>query len=281
MHSVLRRLLGEAIDYAGVFPPAQLGLAEAVDNYRAYRNGPEYWLVGRLVVRSRELEELSELIEEGDEFSLAVIAQPGNWSEGREFDAKTMSEFQDRFGDDIPIENYEVRLPPGGFNNVVKDLQGFSEADVYVELPWDSAIADTLAAIAETEWLNAKARTGGETVPSASRLAEFLLETLNLQIPFKLTAGLHEPIAHKGAHGFLNVLGGCAVAFGTELSKSELERILMIEDPRAFAVEDSGLAVGEWSADIAALEETRDYFMGFGSCSIEEPLAGLARAGLA
>ena len=46
----LRALLTGVIDYAGLFPPAALPMADAVRNYDAYRNGEHAWMLGRFVV---------------------------------------------------------------------------------------------------------------------------------------------------------------------------------------------------------------------------------------
>jgi hypothetical protein len=68
MHDALRELLRRLIDYAGVYPPASLELPEAVANYRAYRSGPHAWMLGRFVIPSARVAEVSE------EFPLSVIA---------------------------------------------------------------------------------------------------------------------------------------------------------------------------------------------------------------
>ena len=55
--SALRSLLAGAIDYAGLFPPAALPMAAAVDNFDEYRVGDASWMLGRLVVPVPRLEE--------------------------------------------------------------------------------------------------------------------------------------------------------------------------------------------------------------------------------
>ena len=57
--SAIRALLSDLIDYAGMFPPAGLEMAEAVRNYDAYRRGEYGWALGRLVVPATRLDELS------------------------------------------------------------------------------------------------------------------------------------------------------------------------------------------------------------------------------
>ena len=46
-----RALLAEIIDYAGLFPPSQISMAEAVTNYAAYKNSNYKWMLGRFIVR--------------------------------------------------------------------------------------------------------------------------------------------------------------------------------------------------------------------------------------
>jgi hypothetical protein len=58
----VRRLLEAAIDYAGIFPPAALTTARAVDEYDAFRAGPFSWLSGCLVAPVARLEELSDAL---------------------------------------------------------------------------------------------------------------------------------------------------------------------------------------------------------------------------
>src|SRR5262249_202720 len=56
MKASLRALLSGLIDYAGLFPPARLPLAEAVANYVRYREGEDAWMLGRVVVPTAPLE---------------------------------------------------------------------------------------------------------------------------------------------------------------------------------------------------------------------------------
>src|SRR5436305_3553099 len=45
----VRAFLAGIIDYAGLFPPAQLPLDEAIRRYARYRTEPESWMMGRFV----------------------------------------------------------------------------------------------------------------------------------------------------------------------------------------------------------------------------------------
>ena len=46
----LRALLAGLIDYAGLFPPAGLPMADVARNYDAYRGSSDAWALGRLSV---------------------------------------------------------------------------------------------------------------------------------------------------------------------------------------------------------------------------------------
>ena len=50
MTNPLKILLTEIIDYAGLFPPSQLSMAVAVQNYAAYLKSEHSWMLGRFIV---------------------------------------------------------------------------------------------------------------------------------------------------------------------------------------------------------------------------------------
>ena len=56
MSDARRALLAGLWDYAGVFPPAELSLDEALAEWRRIRASDDAWLVNRLVVRSEHVE---------------------------------------------------------------------------------------------------------------------------------------------------------------------------------------------------------------------------------
>ena len=43
----LQALLGDAVDYAGLFPPAQLDMAGAVAEYASYLTSPDRWALAQ------------------------------------------------------------------------------------------------------------------------------------------------------------------------------------------------------------------------------------------
>lgn len=59
MKASLRALLHEVVDYAGLFPPARLGMQPAVENYLRYRTEAQAWMLARFVCPCARLEELA------------------------------------------------------------------------------------------------------------------------------------------------------------------------------------------------------------------------------
>lgn len=59
MKESLKALLSNIVDYAGLYPPASLPLAEVLANYQRYRCSPEAWMLNRLVLPVTQLSSLS------------------------------------------------------------------------------------------------------------------------------------------------------------------------------------------------------------------------------
>src|SRR5579871_2402617 len=118
MNRALAALLTRAIDYAGVFPPAKLELASALEHYIRYRGGAEAWILGRFAVRTSQLDELAKLLEDAipvEPIPIAAIGRGGAdrdaWEAGLEADALGMSAFEARAEVFAAIEAFETRLP--------------------------------------------------------------------------------------------------------------------------------------------------------------------------
>ena len=61
--NALQILLAKSIDYAGLFPPAELDMQSAVNNYADYHDGPDAWALGRFVLPVGRLPEFAEAFE--------------------------------------------------------------------------------------------------------------------------------------------------------------------------------------------------------------------------
>jgi len=297
MVASLRSLLDRVIDYAGLFPPAELEMSRAVNEFLSTSKGPDSWMVSRFVCPSGRLAEFGEELRKRPglaDIPVSVIGTANQnldeWHSGLELDANVMSDFVDRVGETAAIEAYEVRIPSNrDIERCIRDLKAFEEVDVFVEVPWGMGIDDSLAALAETEWLCAKARTGGQTptaFPPASELAEFLHGAIALELSFKLTAGLHHPLPRvdkaTGArmHGFINVLAAAAFAYAEDMSRNEIEDVLLTTSLEEWRFEETRLKWRDSSISIEDIEDSREMFWSIGSCSVEEAISDLDALGL-
>ena len=281
--------LENIIDYAGIFPPAALSAVDALSHYRAYRNGPENWILGSLAWSCSTLTELGNLLTPNDEIELALIGRPStnweSWQDARLQDVEDVNLILEKCPG-VAAATYESRIDDlTKITEVLNSLRSLGkETDIYVELPWGQPLDDTLAELATEEWVRAKFRTGGKTkdaYPSPLQLANVIKQCIDLEIEFKLTAGLHEPIAYIDKqwtlnHGFLNVLMATCAAYQDDASVEELAQILESSDPNLWSVK-KGLFFDGKSLSEDDLDNARSFFSSFGSCSVTEPLLGLQR----
>jgi hypothetical protein len=290
----VRTLFSEVIDYAGLFPPSQLSMAEAVMNYAGYRNTDYSWMLGRFVTPVSRLEEFYEIAQQftpkkGEEpWRLSGLAgediyetikavknfnamRPGFVCDALEVKANTVSK----------IENTVSYLPEG--------------IDAYFEIARNNMLGELVSALAFKKQ-RAKIRTGGvrgEDFPSSKEIIRFVRTCLAANVPFKATAGLHHPIrcfkpltyaknAPKGTmHGFINVLIMTAFA-GESYRVGFLEEIMEEEFEEVFTFDEGGVRWrDEYFLDNEHLDLVRRKGMiAFGSCSFDEPVEDLRALGL-
>jgi hypothetical protein len=285
--SAIRTLLHESIDYAGLFPPAGLDMATALENYARYFTGPASWALGRFIVPVARLSEL--------EAALSRIRGPLTWRFAAlvgidiESDLELLHDFNRRHKKaGAVIDTVELKATS---ENAVGQIAGSVPPDLqtYIEIPIDRDPSGLIAAIGQSG-RRAKVRTGGvteEAFPRTGDLVRFLQETGRQAVPFKATAGLHHPVraAYRLTYaddspsgtmfGFLNLM--LAVAFlRSGLEEAEVARVLEEGDPEAFQADDSGLSWRHRRLGLKTLSESRRLGMvSFGSCSFTEPIAEL------
>jgi hypothetical protein len=118
MSASLRALLHEAIDYAGVFPPAVLPLDQSIKNYARYRKDPDSWMLGRFVCGIGHLNDLrpyTELYRENPPFRVAAVADKrdtgGGFNCGLFPDENTIYCFEGNNKGLVTVQQYEARMP--------------------------------------------------------------------------------------------------------------------------------------------------------------------------
>ncbi len=281
-----RALFEHAVDYAGTFPPADLSLREAVANYTRERESTEAWLLGRLVVRAGNLDELDAILPRTAprEYEVTVIMGPGAPAQSGHLAA-----FHERENRRMRIVSAE--FPPTAAADIARladEMDGSIET--FFEAPIDDDLESRLDAISRAG-AAAKVRTGGTVataIPLPSSLARFLHQCAERGLAFKATAGLHHALrscysltyAHDSAtavmHGFVNVSVAAALA---RAGASVADIVEALTEPSATAFEfrpDRVVYRGSTTA-LQDLAETRRFFRSFGSCSFRDPAEELAR----
>ena len=237
-------LFGGLIDHAPTFPPAQLPLAEGLAEHRRVRDGDTGWIVNRFVCPASKLPEL------GDEpLRLSVVIDEGR----------------------LPAADERIEAVEAA--GIDPEVMIDAAPEVYCELPLRYDVSFRILQLGELG-IRAKVRCGGATTPRVPDLAQLVAACRRLSVPFKATAGLHHPLRAGDEHGFLNLLAA-AVFEGDE------EEALAEEDESAFAVSTEAFTWRERSAgpgEIAHVRQT--LFVGFGSCSAQEPIDGLESLGM-
>lgn len=311
-HSALKALLTGLIDYAGLFPPAGLPLDAALRSFTAIQDHPQHWMAGRFILPAARMEEaadLHSLIHPRLGLPASALGTGGSSSWESYFDRldadlASISRFRRKLAKHVSVTVFESALPPAELAFQIRADALTAEAAArlddaglfpFFEAPfgsdWDLHVRHLVAALAALEGrAGLKIRTGGlvpEAFPGCDQLARAMRAASEAGVPVKFTAGLHHPIRHFNEsvgtkmHGFLNVFGGAALLTAADLSAERLAEVLAEEDPAAFEFADGWFRWREIFAPIESIRSSRaDQFLGFGSCSFDEPLEDLVELGL-
>ncbi|MGA9272451.1 MAG: hypothetical protein WBV67_03100 [Candidatus Cybelea sp.] len=282
VHPSVRAAFDTLIDYAGLFPPAQLKPPAAEREYLAARAGPQAWMLGRFIVPAAGLTEPSTL---AGPFS--VIVEPR---------LEALNEVAGLRERGLNIEVLEIPLGTSRPESVklleealsvarLRDIPAFVE--VSRAQAWHESLATMMHVLARAG-VGAKIRCGGLTAsafPSVEEVATFIAAAQAHGVPFKATAGLHHPVRHVDPstgftmHGFLNLLAAAALA--PSLEPEALATIVAEENPSAFQFDDASFAWRGHRIDVGRLEQTRrSGFVAYGSCSFAEPVDDLVALGI-
>lgn len=289
-----RILLEGLVDYAGLFPPAQLDMAPAVRQYADYLRSDIAWMLGRFIVASGRLQEFD------DAASALLPRDPdtGPWrvsvlgGTDPADDAERVWAFNERHAHRAAgcavIDTMELRASDAAAaERVARSVPAGVTA--YVEIPSAGNPAD-LVGVLRGVGARAKIRTGGVTAdafPPPADVARFIRACADAGVPFKATAGLHHPL--RGAYpltyesgspigtmyGFLNVFLAAGFAAGG-VPPGEIECVLTESDGSAFQFDDAGVSWHDRRLDLDDLRQLRTRAaVAFGSCSFTEPVTEL------
>ncbi len=235
MKKSLEAFMNNMIDYAGLFPPADLPLEEAIENYAQYVAGSNAWMLSRFIIPARRLSDLSAYA--GDYFSaktpfpFSVLGKgTDTLSEfSSEIDAvlEHCTEFCDTYPNQVATDMLEMKLPKeAALSNDVELLQKLMD-DTALQLSqseetpsmifyegvldatWRKNVEAILRALAlhnqqllktqNYQYAAFKLRCGGvepEHFPSVEQVAFVLTKAREHNVAVKGTAGLHHPVRH-------------------------------------------------------------------------------------
>jgi hypothetical protein len=297
-------LVAGLVDYAGLFPPASLDMAAAVQNYGAYRSDAHARVLSRFIVPVARLQEFctaaaTVLPRRRDDppWRLAALGGPDMVKDLAAMVALGVLPKQTGEAGDADertnattaiVDALEVKASTVGEIAAIRAAVPL-DLDLFVEVPLDPDPEPLLAALARAH-AGAKMRTGGVTaaaIPSVHQVAQFLTSAARIRVPFKATAGLHhairgrypltyEPQSPEAVmHGFVNVFGAATLARAGG-SLEDVTTLLEETDASAFRFGPTGLRWRDRQLSVAQLADAREHFArSFGSCSFREPIQDL------
>jgi hypothetical protein len=278
LDAALHRLL----DYAGLFPPANLSLREAVNNYQQYASGSHAAALASFVLSFSHLDALRLLPLAPAPFPLSIAgALDAPWNQLKQLQREGLR-----------IQMIEVKISSA---EQIRALQKTLPASIvrYFEVPLDASTSELLDAISCAGG-RVKLRLGGVTdvaFPPPRLVAETLHTVAQHRLKFKATAGLHHPLrsiqplsyepssARTRMHGFINLLSAAALLH-LGGSTQQAEEVLLEEDPAAWTVVPEFIQWRDHRWNTAQLQELRrSFLMSIGSCSFREPINDLEALG--
>ena len=272
-------LMRHAIDYAGMFPPAHLSLADAFAEYVRVRDGGLGWILGAFVLSSDHVGGLSPG-SVGDIPLSVVVRHPSA--------AAVVGLLRD--ADRLNVVSVEIPPIPAADMAAIAAAAP-SSMRVFFEIAPDNDLDVSMDAVAAAGAC-AKIRTGGitaEAFPPATAIHAFFRACLVRQVVCKATAGLHHALAGRypltyedgclsaPMFGFLTVSAAAALVY-TGAPKEDAVAVLTESQPAAIDLDAEGL---RWRDHVIATNDLdamrRTLFSSFGSCSAQEPIDDLVR----
>jgi hypothetical protein len=296
MTPLTRALLTGLIDYAGLFPPAELGMAETVANYAAYQRRPDCWALARLVVPvarlgefEAELDRLSETERLGTRWPITALL--GNDPAADRAAVGAFNELHVHGGP--AVEALEARVASGPQIESLKAAIGMGP-ELYCELPLTADLPALMATVGRVG-ARGKIRTGGinpRDIPAPEAVLAFLASAAAERVPFKATAGLHHPVRGMAPltyaagspsttmFGYLNLLLAATLLWA-DRPESEAMVVLTAENRASLRLERDSI---EWAGVRVTADELararREFVLAIGACSFTEPLGEIRELGL-
>lgn len=306
--SSLKNFLSQIIDYAGLYPPANLSLKDAFRNFVEYQDSPDSWMLSRFVIPARQLTHLSPLMPDSEnKLSFTLLGRGGKdadeFLENLKLDMADILSFRNAHTASV-LDMFEAALPSSALTDAGQTLDLAKESSdllnkngiaVSFESPfgegWQSRAENLIRALRKLKdrHVGFKLRTGGVTAdvfPSTEHVAWAIATVRDAGVPIKCTAGLHHPVRHFNEsvrtkmHGFLNVFGAGVLAEAKNLSQEKIQPILDDEDPKNFLFDENSFSWKDLRIATSEIVKARLFATSFGSCSFDEPREDLQKLGI-
>lgn len=282
-------LLASVVDYAGLFPPAALSMADAAAEYHRALTGPDAWMLGRFVVPATQLAALVATLADTPvppaPWRLSAIVRDASDDDRRAIEALDARRSDGR----VLVDAVETKpATPAGLDWLAGSFG--PGLDIYVEVAPGPEVETWFAQLAALG-LRAKVRTGGLTAdafPDPAPLAALLAAAVRHGVPLKATAGLHHVVRgtyrltyapdalSAPMYGYLNVLLAFAVLHGGG-AVADAEAMLCANDVTALSFTDEAIRWNRTTISAASIRAARArHLVSFGSCSFREPVEEFA-----
>ena len=299
----LKLFLTKLIDYAGLFPPANLDIIPALINYQKYIECEDNWMMSQFIIPLNDLKNITvkdmELFDEFFPLDLSILS--GNLAN----DIEKLNSFKNLYPNKVKFSGLETRI-----SNLdeLQDLLTSTNSTIknnnlnlatFFELPycenWIEKMQIAVKTISEFNDVNHtnygfKLRCGGikaDMFPEPSFVSNAILNCMKNDIPMKFTAGLHHPIRHYNdsvntkMYGFFNIFIGGMLAQKFDLNNDQLIEILTDENQQNFIFNEDEFKWKNYKITNEEIEQFRSKnFISYGSCSFDEPREDLTNLGL-
>jgi len=302
------------IDYAGLFPPANLNLFDSLSNYLNYIKTNKYNLLSSFVLPINLIDDFIPTLEKiGTDYSKLdisfVATKPNdaiNFIDSIKSDMDKINSLVNK-NDKIYAKAIEITLPIKSdigenkddfeklYNTIsmVSKLVNNEKLQVYYEVPnsknWIEITKNTIKLLAEYNSSNQnnisyKIRCGGvkpEMTPPNENVIAAIMTCTKYNVSLKATAGLHHPFRHFNdelggvMHGFVNIFVAIILSKNMNLRTELMLELLNDENPINFEWNDNGLTWQNHFISIEDIKESKDIISSFGSCSFDEPIDDL------
>lgn len=291
------------IDYAGLFPPADLNLKSSINNYSNYIRGSRNWMMSKFILPSSKISGLNDNLMKhfNSDFPLNLSLISSDFY----LDKVELTSLMDNFPGIVFCTGVESRI------HEINQFESLYEKNRIVCSEFDRPIQTFYEIERNSNWENEvkqivkqlsdlnknyrlnhgfKLRCGGvekNHFPSSQECAIAINLCRDYNVAMKFTAGLHHPMRHFSEsvgtrmYGFFNIFIGGMMSYKFQLNIESLLEILEDENANHFQFSDNGVSWKNFDLSQQELQKLRsEAFISYGSCSFEEPCEDLKNLGL-